>query len=205
MLSLSTYGDHATRFVRWTLAGILLASALTGCVPESEHPLSSPDTAVIDERLVGLWTGVLVDEPMYLHVFRRSEQSLEILAVNPGDETTPGSWLVLAVHSSEIDGDWYMNAKSLAEEEMIHDLADEDYLLFRYEVTARGELVIWMMAGRIMNDVERGTLAGEIERGDLFSSYRLSATTAELIEYIRRNGPEAVFGVEIARFRPIAE
>jgi hypothetical protein len=187
------------------LAGILLAAALTACVPESEHPLSSPDAAVIDERLVGLWSGELIDEPMYLHVLWRTERTVQFLLVNPEEPPVPGSWFALAVHSSEIDGDWYINAKSLAEEEMIHDLAGEDYLLFRYDVTARGELVVWAMSEMVYNDIRSGTLEGAVKNGDLFDTFHITAETGSLVEYIRRNGVDAVFGIEIARFRRIAE
>ena len=210
MLSLSKRTEGVGNLRRRGAAGLLLAllilaAALAACVPESEHPLSNPDMAAIDERLVGLWTGELIDEPVYLHVLRRTEQTLQFLLVKPEEPPVAGSWFALAVHSSEIDGAWYINAKSLAEEEMIHDLAGEDYLLLRYDVTGGGELVVWTMSDMLFNDIRNGALEGTVKNGDLFDTFRITAETGSLVEYIRRKGPEAVFGVEVARFRRIAE
>ncbi len=99
-----------TKSALWAGLALALLVAQGACVPESRHPLTEPESSVIDQRLVGLWVGRFGDANAYLHFVPKSEHEMAIIAVSRGVEGVAG-WSVFTMVSGAIGETWYMSVK----------------------------------------------------------------------------------------------
>lgn len=141
---------------RLILSALLSCSAffLCGCPPLSKNPISAPESAVADTRLLGKWSNVT-------------------LRITPG----PSPWM----HAEEIDGeavtkyDFYptvigkhrfLNVRPYGTLANGRFKKGTDYFILRYEVTADNTLTLWSIptekAARI---IRSGKLKGSIDKG----------------------------------------
>lgn len=181
----------------WTILALLLAA----CVPDSRHPLSDPDKAVIDSRLTGLWVSRIDDEDAFVHFLPKGESEMDILTIS---YTKDGgaSWSAFTMFSSRIGDEWYMNVRASAANGRS---ADEDkghgYFLYRYRVSGNGELMVWSMAPSAAVAAIESGLAGTVRKGKWTEEITITAPTGALAGYVGKSDPEWLFGELVGTFR----
>ena len=124
--------------LRALLAAVLLG--LAGCLPVSQNPLSSPDTAKPDARLAGLWYGRSGEDTVFLHFVADEGARMDIAEVD--HEQSGGAAINLyTMFPSVIDGTHYMNVQDKKG-------PNKSYYLARYQIAASGDLTIPPKSGR---------------------------------------------------------
>ena len=154
-----------------TWAGFLLMLVLGACVPESRHPLSDPETSMIDQRLVGLWAGRIGDADAYVHFLPAGDNEMEIIAVSQAGDGR-ASWSVFSMFSSRIGDEWYMNVKGLLDDGEPWESGGGNLYLCRYRISAEGELSVWILNAKAAMAAIEGGLAGSVEKGFLSRRWR---------------------------------
>jgi len=84
---------------------------LSGCPLVSEHPLSDPQAARIDEALVGSWRTLALDEGEWKRLAFLPFDERELVAFAPGDEAD--SIDALRAFTTEIEGTRFLNVREL--------------------------------------------------------------------------------------------
>ena len=190
----------------WRIAGTqawaIVVLVLAACVPDSVHPLSDPDRAVVDTRLTGLWTGKIGDEDAYLHFLPKGSSEMDIITISTTKDGH-ASWSAFTMFSSRIGGQWYMNVWGLMDG---GKPADQDirrkYFLARYRITEAGELMVWAMTEEaVIADIKSGKVKGEVREGRWTNDVRITAATKELAAYVTRSSARRLFASLIGTFR----
>ncbi len=190
-----------TKSALWAGLALALLAAQGACVPESRHPLTEPESSVIDQRLVGLWVGRFGDANAYLHFVPKNEREMAIIAVSRGVEGESG-WSVFTMVSGAIGETWYMSVKGrLDDGEPWRE--GGGFLLCRYRISGEGELSLWMLAAEAAASAIAGGLGGKVEKGRCFDDIEITASTAELAAYVAAADPETLFSDPIGSFRRV--
>ncbi len=181
-------------------AGLVLAILLAACVPESRHPLSNPGSAVVDQRLTGVWKTKIDDETVIAHFLEKSDGEMRIVAVAHKDGGG-GGWTTYSMFVSRLGDEWYMNVKFVGENGKPNEIEDPPYHLVRYRISEDGKLTIWTMAKpAVIAAIESG-LAGKVKKGKWFNETLITAPTDELAAFVRSSDPQRLFANPLGPFR----
>jgi hypothetical protein len=165
-----------------TLRGILICAItmLAGCTA-FEHPIVGEIASPPDKRLVGRWVGQIEDEEEVRLVVRRNG-SVEVTFVDPDSapETENVPWI-----TSNIDGVQIANLGLDVDGKVYWKAA-------RYEVTKRDELRVYFCNDETwFGAVKSGVISGKADEGRHGPSTVVSATQADVREFVRANSDKA--------------
>ncbi len=125
--------------------------ALTGCVPMSEHPVTSKESATIDKALLGVWQEHDADS---LLIFLEADDHLQTIQIKKHSKERYKR-VVFDAFSSKIDSGAYLN---LAE----HEDGKTFYAILRYRFDEQGRLIFSIMQREpIRQAIRDGVIAGE--------------------------------------------
>ena len=191
---------------------------LTGCLPESVNPLSTPATSLIDGRFEGVYQqidkdhGANADRGYWHFHYRgasdgakgvhRSTAWLEILAV--GHESKSGLDITrYQALATKIAGHDYLSFIDLQKSGSKKQPAT--YGFARYEMTWGGDLRIWMASeSALASAVKAGQLRGKVTISKYIDSVLLTDTTAHLAAFIAASDPHKLFDEKPMTFRRLA-
>ena len=191
---------------------------LTGCLPESINPLSTPATSAIDPRFEGVYQEVRKDKDAkdgsgfwHFHYrgaddsakgVRRSTTQLEIVGIGhePKGGLDIGRYQALA---TKIAGHDYLSFIELPSGGA--KKSPLTYSFARYEVTWRGDLRIWLAnESAFVAAVKTGQLRGKVTTSKFSDSVTLTDTTANLAAFIAAGDPGKLFDTEPMTFRRLS-
>jgi len=162
---------------------VLVITMMFGCIPYSEHPLTDPDKEQTDASIIGTWFWVNENELGYIHIGRDKESKwLRLIMVDVGRDGELETSEFFG-HTSSLEGNTYLNLKWVrpAEAEMA------GYTFVKYVVNQES-LGIAMMGGEEVEEaIKSGLLEGELEKGDWFSSVRITEGQKKLQQFILQN------------------
>ncbi len=176
--------------------GSILCLLLTACVTISENPLSSPETAQPDPKLVGTWQEKGdADETMAFTIKDAHWMHLEDRKKNHPSESYD---LFITV----IDGHRFLNALRLGNDDQGHPLK-KAYFILRYEASDR-VFSTWMIdQDKAADAVRSGKLKGTIHQdknamkvGDPPHpdfDVELQDSGENMVKFIQHAGPKALF------------
>jgi hypothetical protein len=177
--------------------GLVFTALLASCYPESLHPISEPDKAVIDNRLTGAWAAKMEDELVFIQFLPKSEGKMEIVLVWPkDDEEKTGNRGALYMFPTHIGKHSYMNLKFVVQSNEPCPEEPDNYYLYRYRISKDGKLTIWGLTESAVIAAIKSGLRGEGRIG----SVDITADTNELSEYIKKSNPEQMFGDLVGEF-----
>lgn len=173
------------------------------CVPVSEQPLSDPETAKLEPRLIGTWTATIEGELAILHVLPRNERLAELLLVSSRTAAVGprGDWMAFTLFPSRIGDTDYANLRFVAQSGENSPDLPEGYHLARFRLGPDDTLEIWPMRAEDAKRAIRDGLGGEIKDGKWVDEIRFTATTAELRAYLEGHDPAALFTERLGTFR----
>lgn len=185
------------------LAFLILPAAfmlLCGCAPvESEKPLSSPQTALRDPRLEGLWRSDEKDSSGYLYVAYRGHGGIgSLMSFGKDDTDGIGSYRAdfFATHTAKRD---YVNLNH----QVAHMNGDEQtdrsghYSFAEYHFTLRGQLVYSTVTGEAFaKAVEAGKLKGNVtyDKNKNVTGTLLKDSAEHILAFIESSKPSDIFG-----------
>lgn len=173
------------RFTRRLLSGaaLLAAAWLSGCLPESEHPVAAPDPARNDARLWGSWLSQEEDGYIVAHVFATEEGTLRIAIAEHGVEGL-GEVETYDVHATNLPSGDYLNVMVTGSE--------AGYLIAKYQVDGTNALSVWFPGNEALERaVKGGKLAGATKVEGGMTDVRITATPAQWQAFLAK--PPAEF------------
>ena len=178
------------------LVGSILCLLLSSCVATSENPLSSPETAQPDPKLVGTWHEKGDPDPNETYEF--TVKDAHWMHVEDREKDKPPESYDMFV--TVIDGNRFLNVRHVGLDEQGHPFKKE-FFIMRYEVTSH-VFSTWMLdQDKAAEDVRSGKLKGTIHQNqstvgnpphpdvDVF----LQDSGTNLVKFIHENGPKALF------------
>lgn len=178
---------------------------LIGCLPEADHPLSTPATSRLDLRLEGVYAQPNENKSGnagYWHFHfreakegagkaRRAAPWLEILAIGhegeKGFSTSRRGALVTHLGDRDYLSFIEVNADGAARK-------DARYGLARYEVNWRGDLRVWLLDNEaIAAAIKSGKLRGKVKIGEWTKDVHITDSTERLAAFVASSDPAKLF------------
>jgi len=183
--------------------GSALCFLLTACKVDSENPLGSPESAQIDQRLLGDWVAKNGDI-----VHFSAKDAHWILAV-----TTPKAPDASPTTNKKPEPDLFF-VTTIGDETYLNMrfASETKYSLFRYTITPDQTLHMWGMsqdemaaavrAGKLKGTVQDGITSGKPPRTDV--DVHLTDSSERLVKFISRHDPEDIFDDETDSLTKVA-
>lgn len=174
--------------------GSALCLLLTSCVTDSLNPLSSPDTAHADSRLLGDWfdkdqdTHFSVTKGPWMHVVITTKQA----APNGRPSMIDLKPEAYDFFPTVIGKDTFLNVQMIGKDDQGHPT--KSYAFLRYSISSDHVLQMWMMsedllaaairAGKLKGVVKpTGFISGQAAHVDV--DVTLLDTTANIVKFIQ--------------------
>jgi hypothetical protein len=175
------------------LAGLALA-ACAGVV--SKHPLSTEETSLVDESMLGTWEldpSIHKDEADRFHIYigraEESDRAMEVVAV----EVDRGDGRI-KIHRARLLSTTLGEARyvSLRWTDLRTRKTEDEWGFALYEREGAGTLRLFALDDRIVGeDVRAGKVPGQVV-GSVIQVVLLTADTPRLREYVSSRGREIV-------------
>lgn len=166
-----------------------MAAWLTGCLPESEHPIAPADRKVTDPRLFGAWLNIAEDGFSVVHVFSTEAKTLHVEIV---DHDVEGIGTVddYDAHVTRLPQGDYLNVLVTGSE--------SGYLFARYRFDGTDKVFVAMMENPALEQaVQSGALAGTITEEAGGPDIHITASSEQWQSFLA-NPPAGLFGEEMA-------
>jgi hypothetical protein len=170
---------------------LLLCLMLTACVVDSKNPIGSPESAQIDQRLLGDWIATNGD---IVHFSARDAHWMTVVTTpktpDPDKKPEPSVFFVTTIGDES-----YLSMKSTdANSKPI-------YSLFHYRISSEQKLQMWglsqdemaaaVRAGKLKGTVQDRGTAGNPPHPDL--DVHLTDTSERLAKFISHHDPAVLF------------
>ena len=172
---------------------------LTGCLPVSQNPLSTPENATADDRLGGVWYGKSGEDEVFLHFV--PSQTAEMQAVEVDHEKKGAAHTTLyTVFPTVLGAQHYLN---------IQEGKNKPYYLARYQISGSGALTIWLMSETsAAKAVKKGKIKGKVvdrPMGDQAPQrdITITDTTEHLAAFVKKSDPDLLFDQKFATFKKV--
>jgi hypothetical protein len=182
---------------------LVLGIFFISCLPESKYPLSSPDSAVLDKDLQGVWVSSNNKETAeygYLHIVPRQDNTSDIVVVSHSKDSGAETGFYV-MFTTIIEGNRYMNLK---EKDPKTGKLSGDYIFAKYEIFRNEVLILRLMTNddMLIKAIESGQLKGKISKGRLFTTVTITDVSSKVAEFITDNNQDRLFG-ESVYFRKV--
>jgi hypothetical protein len=168
----------------WHLVAMAGALALSGCLPESEHPIAPPDEAGGDARLLGAWLHVSEDGYGVYHAFKTERADWD-LAIADHDVEGIGEIEIYTGHTTRIASGDYLNVLVTGSE--------TGYLIARYEFADKDHLrMAFSDTEMLVEAVKSGALPGTITEDSTGPDIRITASPEQWQAYLA-TAPASLF------------
>jgi hypothetical protein len=176
---------------------IVVAAIFAGCIPESDNPISSPDSSMQDARLTGVWYAENGGDRIYLHFGPGEGRRMDVTEV---DHEKNGKMHAnsYTVFSSRIKGVRYMNIQAAGDK-------SAPYYFARYGVDSADVLRIWLMSPDFVKKAIRGgRIRGTIkEDSNGVDSIRIQSSSAIITKFINNCDRKVLFDQFFGEFRRV--
>ncbi|NJM92035.1 MAG: hypothetical protein HC861_04790 [Rhodospirillaceae bacterium] len=179
--------------LRRMAAGLVLATLLAGCLPESEHPIAAADPAKNDARLWGSWISEAEDGYMIAHVFATEKDTLSISLAEHGVEGL-GEIETYDVHVTNLPSGDYINVVTTGSE--------AGYLVGKYQFDGTDAVSVWFPGNEALEQaVTSGKLTGTTKVEGGMTDVRITASPEQWQAFLIK--PPAGFFDEPISFKRI--
>jgi len=173
---------------------------LAGCLPVSQNSLSSPEKAVADARLAGVWYGKSGEDTIFLHFVAGESSKMDLVEVDhqKGDAHTN----IYTMFPSVIGSTHYMNVQEKKG-------ANKSYYLARYQISASGALTIWLMSEKpVTKAIKSEKISGKVveknsANGTPDHDVTVTASTEKLAAFVGKSDPEILFAEKFGTFKKL--
>lgn len=197
------FGVIPARTLVRAVLSVWLALMVAGCVPTAENPIVT-DGPKTDKDIVGTWHGTTDDgASLYMHVLKRNDDQLGVILVISNDEADArDEWAAFRIVTAQVGEQRYMSA--------LWDLNDGEpvkgrevgYHLLRYSLEPDGSLaIVQVNEEKLVAAVRDGLIAGKIENTDWNEEVRVTASSQELVAYLKTINPDDLFDRPFGRFK----
>ena len=172
---------------------IALCALLSGCLPESKNPISSPRDSFLDTRLEGAWEAREENGPSDFYHFRRQKTAPWIRIVGIGQDGTKGlSVITYDALSTRLGAHTFLSFRALSEDGKI---GRAGYSFARYDFDWRGRLRIYALVSEseLGAAVRSGKLRGTVKGTSSDAHVKLTDTSARIAAFIAASDAKKLF------------
>lgn len=186
--------------VRCSILSLFILVLVPACEPIGKNPLSDPEKAKLDKRILGLWVGKTESDSLcYLHAVGAGK-NVDLVAIIH-NEGSGAELLQLKVFPTKIKGHCYMNIRFV-------DATGEPngrYIFAQYDIVdSNNELRIRPLRREpIVQAIKKGDLKGEVSK--LGRSVQIDAESDDLATFFMKSDHNTLFGKPCAMRRVITE
>jgi hypothetical protein len=208
---------HRSQYTRLVVALFSLSALLlSGCLPESKYPLSTPANSVIDTRLEGVyaqpetkgrgvagyWHFHYRETRPYASAPSRATPWLEVLTVEHSNNGGLNTHRYEAL-TTHLGGKDYLSFIDLPDKPAKH--IELLYSFARYEVNWRGDLRVWIANNdAFAAAIKAGRIRGKVVHSKYLDSVEITDTTEHLAAFIAASDPKVLFSGEPMVMRHLA-
>lgn len=179
--------------LRRMVAGLALATLLSGCLPESEHPVAAADPEKNDPRLWGSWLSEEEDGYIVAHVFATEEGTLRIATAEHGVEGL-GEIETYDAHVTNLPSGNYLNVMVTGSE--------AGHLIGKYRFDGTNAVSVWFPGNEALEQaVKSGKLPGTTTVEGGMTDVRITATSEQWQTFLAK--PPAGFFDEPISFERV--
>ena len=173
-------------FVSRSIAGLLLAVTLAGCMPESKEPLAPISAALAEPRLVGTWMAKIEDDTVYLRIRQRDGNLLDIANFSV-DENGKDTLVYYSAHVTEVGGKRFANLREIGS-------SSGNYFFASYGLDGSNRLVVRFVAEKAVIDaVKAGRLKGKVTESSVGDDVEIDDEPARLAAFLTSTEPSVLF------------
>ena len=195
---------------RGFICAAVLGVAVAACIPTSDSPILVDGQDPADPALIGTWYGALDEDdgPFFIHFFRpESEQDdvpaggMSAVLVYGGEEADDeGGWASMYALTAEVAGQTYLSMKFQLNngEETVG--AERGWHLFAYEIDNDTFRLRAVDEDRLADLLNAGALQRTATGGNFTSETRITAGSAELVNFLQTPEADDLFTVEQGSF-----
>ncbi len=194
-------------FARHCLSLVVLAAAiiLSGCLG-SKNPITPPETAKIDERLLGAWvtTDLYYNETDYMHVMRQSSSGLmTIYEIRHYASEGGGSQSSAQGHVSILGDRRFLNLQRPPDAGAPDDTPR--YTFVAYDFDGSGNLIVHFLSERAVGEAfAAGGLVGKVEMNADFVATLISDSSERIADYLGSADTATLFDRQMTFRRVVA-
>lgn len=164
---------------------------LTACIPTSDNPLSAPESAQADDRLVGNWKN-LEDQDVY-HITRKEGPWMHVDIINKSGEKTDS----YDFFTTTLGKNTFANVLT----PKVKDSPRQAYMFIRCAFPENGALKISSMSPELCADaVKSGKLKGVVTN-EKESDVHFTASSEELAQFLKEADVDHLFNNEATLLR----
>jgi len=174
---------------------------LGGCLPVSQNPLSSPETAKADARLAGVWYGKSGEDTVFLHFVPGPTAKMDVAEVDHQKDGNAHTELY-TMFPTVIDDVHYLNVQEKKG-------SDKSYHLARYQISSGGALTIWLMSEKpVVKAIDAEKISGKVGKKDPSKQLdtrevSITASTEHLAAFVSKSDPEILFADKFCTFKKV--
>lgn len=172
---------------------------LSSCVVDSENPLSSPDTARADKRLIGYWHTESDSDHSVFHFTTVKGGWMHVEITETPPKLKPDSY---DFFPTVIGDDTFLNVRIIGKDDQ--GRAKKSYVFLRYSISSDHVLSMWMMSqDKVAAAVRAGKLKGTVhqDKNPMMTGtpphpdldVALEESSANLVKFIQDSNADSLF------------
>ena len=173
--------------------GFMPILILLACVPaEFKNPLSSPDKAISDISLNGLWASndKITD---YIFIKNKNNGMADLVWIDNQEEGKGVNTIQCEIYPTEIEKSKYLNLKVVTKNDSGELKYSNNYMILKYEVKNK-LLSIWFLDETYCTDaIKNGSLEGKIDGKQSNEHIVVTDTQDKNISFIKNNKSDDIF------------
>ena len=157
-----------------------------GCVPYSDHPITSPDKKHLDSSILGTWFWKDKDESGYIHIGLDEKSKLLRLMMLEFDRHGELEASEFSGHTSSLNGNKYLNLKWLrpVQKEIT------GYIFLKYVVSSDSLCIAFMDSDVAEKAINDKSLRGKVENDKGSLSVHITEGQKKLQDFIIQKDKE---------------
>ena len=159
------------------------------CLLESENPLSSRETAYLDENLCGMWKFLDNDkeyELAYLLILRNESNIYQFTAFDKNFITEEDGTYNCFV--TKIENETFLNVKSYKNRFGFGENEQKESYFFMHYRVVNNILTMALFDNKYMcSAIEKGEIKGEVDKYDNFSTPKLRDSSENIYNFVKKS------------------
>ena len=179
---------------RWSrLAGLVVATLLGGCLPQSREPIAPASEAIVEPRLAGLWVGQHDGQAIYVHVLLRDLGMMDVVTVSH-EADGRGDWDLYEAYVTAAGAQRFINLQPSGTRGANETDTPEPYFFAAYEFAGRDRLSVRFLRSQTLSAaIDANRLAGTVDHDVGGPSVALTDSAAHIRDFLVTASPRDLF------------
>ena len=187
---------------RWgRTIGLVVATLLGGCLPQSHEPIAPASEAIVEPRLAGLWVGQHEGQAIYIHVLQRDLGMMDVVTVSH-EADGRGDWDLYEAYVTVAGPQHYINLQPSGTRGANETDTPEPYFFATYEFSGTDRLSVRFLSNQALSAaIGANRLTGTVDHDLSGPSVTLTDSAAHIRDFLATASPRDLFdeAIELRR------